>query len=220
MGRPLIDLTGRTFGRLLVIARCENLFANPLASWPAGRRGMTAWLCRCSCGKEHKAPAANLVKGTSTSCGCYIREVFLAAATKHGGTGTRAFKAWDRAKRRCYDVKRDSYKSYGGRGIKMCRRWRHDFAAFREDMGECPPGYTIERIDPNGHYEPGNCRWATNAEQQKNRRRTIRLTAYGRTQTMAEWCREFGIDYRTAFHAIQYRGRSLEWLVSRHQARH
>ena len=101
----------------------------------------------------------------------------------------------------------------------MCQRWLSSFAAFRTDMGECQQGYTLDRIDVDGNYTPGNCRWITNAEQQKNRRRTIRLTAYGRTQTMMDWCREFGIDYRTAFHAIRYRGHTLEWLVTRHKAR-
>jgi hypothetical protein len=93
---------------------------------------------------------------------------------------------------RCTNSKLPKFKNYGGRGITVCERWL-SFANFLADMGECPPGLTIERDDVNGNYEPGNCRWADMATQQRNRRNNVLITCNGETMTMMEWQRKTGV---------------------------
>lgn len=90
----------------------------------------------------------------------------------------------------------DSYRLYGGRGIKVCDRW-HDFSAFRADMGEQPEGTSIDRIDPNGNYEPSNCRWLERDAQMRNKRTNVRLTHNGETMCLTEWARKLGMKPKT-----------------------
>jgi hypothetical protein len=104
------------------------------------------------------------------------------------------YKAWQNMKTRCLNQNRESYPGYGGRGITICDRWISSFAAFLEDMGERPPGMMIDRIDNNGNYEPGNCRWATNKEQANNRRSTLKITFKGITRSAAQWGEELGLS--------------------------
>lgn len=105
---------------------------------------------------------------------------------RHGGDGTPEYQTWVDMKRRCDDPKRPGYKNYGGRGIIVCERW-YDFRNFYADMGERPEGMSLDRVDNNGHYEPGNCRWATAKEQANNRRNSHNITYAGFTYTLAEW---------------------------------
>lgn len=119
---------------------------------------------------------------------------------KHGhtrnGSPSRTWKSWEAMRGRCQRPTDQAYDRYGGRGISVCERW-DDFANFLADMGERPPGKTLDRIDVNGNYEPGNCRWATRAEQGDNRRDTVRLTVGGVTRTLVEWSRCTGIKRTT-----------------------
>ena len=96
---------------------------------------------------------------------------------------------------RCYNPSVERYPIYGGRGIKVCERWRGEngYEAFRADMGMRPPGHSIERIDSDGDYTPENCKWATAKQQANNTSRNRRLTCKGRTQNLCEWAREIGI---------------------------
>lgn len=177
MGRPAIDLTGQTFGRLTVIGR-------------AGRRGNDAtWRCTCSCGGSTEAAASHLKRGAVTSCGCWVTD----RLTTHGLTGTRIYVIWRNMRWRCTNPNHKDYANYGGRGITVCDRWQK-LEHFLEDMGEPPEGYTIERKNVNGHYVPGNCIWAPQEVQQNNRRNNVKLTVDGKTLSMAQWERETGVS--------------------------
>lgn len=119
------------------------------------------------------------------------------AHARHGLTGTPEHRVWIRMRQRCENEKDDHYKNYGARGIRVCERWQV-FENFFADMGPRPGHeYTIERIHVNGNYEPGNCRWATNAEQQSNKTTSRKLTMGDMTLTVAEWARELGVNVNT-----------------------
>lgn len=110
---------------------------------------------------------------------------------KHGMSESEEFGIWTDMQTRCYNPKSIGYKNYGGRGITVCARWLASFADFLSDVGPRPsPKYTIDRMDNNGNYEPGNVRWATRLEQANNRRTNIRITIGSETRTLREWCRE------------------------------
>jgi hypothetical protein len=127
----------------------------------------------------------------------------------HGLSGTPVYLAWCAMRNRCDRAKDKSYAYYGGRGIKVSDRWQ-SFENFIADMGERPEGMTIERVDSNGNYEPGNCRWASRTEQAHNKRNNVHLTANGKTQTMMEWAHELGVSHT----AIVYRLKA-GWPVER-----
>lgn len=163
-----IELAGLKFGRYTVVA----------LHTPGFRRGNTMthplWSCTCDCGTERVVSGPSLRNGTSKSCGCYASELTKARNFKHGsafrGKQDRAYTTWGGVKTRCTNSKVPAYAYYGGRGILMCDRWKDSFPYFLEDMGPCPEGYSIERINPNGNYEPGNCKWIPLNEQVHNRR--------------------------------------------------
>lgn len=155
------DLTGRRFGRL--VARERIVSADSIVRWQ----------CACDCGAETEVTFANLLRGTTTSCGCWHREAARGRRLSHGHTDgghSPTYMSWKAAVYRCENESFPQWRDYGGRGIVMCERWRRDFTAFLHDMGERPTGLTLDRIDNDKGYEPGNCRWATRSEQRQNQR--------------------------------------------------
>lgn len=160
--------------------------------------GRSKWGCDCSCGNYVEVSTGNLKTGNTTSCGCFRREHTRQAKTTHGqakqGQQSREYRAWSNMKDRCYNSNIRNYHRYGGRGIRVCKRWRFSFENFLADMGPSPGArYSIDRSDNNGHYTPTNCQWATKRAQALNRS-TARLIKYaGRTRHLSEWAAEFGL---------------------------
>lgn len=153
-----IDLTGLRFGLWLV----QRYLPGDTKTMPR-RKGR--WFCVCECGVERPVDASNLVDGQSLSCGC--QNIGITARTP---ALKRTSGSYYLMRRRCRNPKDASYLNYGGRGIRVCDRWLHSFEDFLADMGECPLGYSIERVNVNGNYEPSNCTWIPKADQAKNRR--------------------------------------------------
>lgn len=177
------DLTGQSFGLLQVVG---------YAGKDSRRNSM--WICKCRCGVQKAVVSTSLTRGQTKSCGCQ-----QLPHMRKGTTGIRqrdhiAFGSWAAMKGRCYRKKDKSFHDYGARGIRVCERWLHSFQNFLEDMGPKPSAnYTIERINNNGHYEPGNCRWATRREQRRNTRKTRLFFFRGESKILSDWCEEFGL---------------------------
>lgn len=199
MGKPLKDITSSRFGRLVVLELAPSI---------KGRAG-ARWRCCCDCGSEIIAPAGALRRGATKSCGCYRREVLATSKLRHGLTDTRTHQIWRGMLKRCRSSKSAFYYCYGGRGIKVCERWQV-FEHFFEDMGECPDGYSIERRDVNGDYEPKNCIWLPRAKQARNTRSTIRLTLNGETLALPDWCDRYGLRLGLVYDRIKVLGWSPE----------
>ena len=186
--RNMIDLTGRRFGRLTVI-RSEG----------KNKHGIYMWLCECDCGNTKVLSGSELRRGNVRSCGCLNRELARERLIKHGYSGTKIYAEWNKMIERCKDNGSYNGLKYANRGIKVCDLWLNDFEAFLEHVSCLPhygePGYSLDRIDNNGDYEPGNVRWADAVTQANNRTNNVRITYKGETHSMAEWARKLGMSY-------------------------
>ena len=178
------------------------------------------WVCLCACGETTEVNANKLRFGVTKSCGCRKGRVATArnkANAKHGHALTRnpspTYRVWRSAITRCEYPSHRAFKSYGARGISMCSEWREDFRVFLKDMGERPEGYSLDRIDSEGDYEPGNCRWVFALEQAKNTRANVRLTFQGETLILADWAQRLGAAPNALRMRLQ-RGWSVEKALS------
>lgn len=178
------DLRGRTFGRLTVI----DLYGTHVKF----RR--TYWVCRCECGTVSIVAALKLEHGHTQSCGC----LWYDAITTHQMSDTPEYQTWKSMKQRCLNPNSTKYDLYGGRGIRVCTRWRDSFEAFLEDVGPRPSSnHSIDRVDADADYEPSNTRWATIAEQNDNLRTARQIAFRGETHSLGWWARTRGINYKT-----------------------
>lgn len=173
------DLTGKVFGRLTVVK-------------PSNKKNTTGeyyWICKCECGNTHKTVGRNLKDGATKSCGCLNVET----REKHGMHKSEEYRIWQGILDRCYNKNRSEYYRYGGRGIKVCRRWRtgenneHPFLCFLADMGERPSKeHSVDRINNSGNYTPSNCKWATKFAQERNKRTNIKVVYKGKQMILAD----------------------------------
>lgn len=178
---------GMKFGRLIVVREANR-----------DQRNERQWLCRCDCGNEVVAPAYRLKSGNTNSCGCYRSQRQSETHATHKRTNTPEYESWSGMKKRCFNRRCKSYPDYGGRGITVCDRWSKSFQAFLDDMGLKPDSAnSIERVNNNGNYEPGNCKWGTAVEQNRNKRNSRILTMDGTSMTVAAWSDRTGIDMST-----------------------
>ena len=187
------DLTGKRFGKLVVLERVEDHISSGGYRYPK-------WKCVCDCGNEVDVISKRLKSNTTKSCGCYRREVAsLLEHETHGDSANPEYKnlynVWRGMRRRCTTPTHKSYHHYGGRGIVICKEWDEyeNFKVWALNNGY-RSGLSIDRINVDGDYEPSNCRWVTQKEQNNNRRNNHYVTYQGRTQTATEWAEELGIE--------------------------
>lgn len=178
----LDDLTGKRYGRLIVVKRGTN------------KNKRTRWLCKCDCGNYKEIGATELKNGTTKSCGCYNMEK-LQERAKHHMCNSRLYSIWRCMKYRCNN--KNYYQScyYKDRGIKLYEPW-NDFNNFYEwAKDKYFVGSSIDRINVNGNYEPNNCRFVDNLTQANNKRNNIIIEFKGKKMSLAEWSRETKINY-------------------------
>lgn len=199
------NIAGQKFGRLTAVRRVT-----------AGRA--SRWLFVCECGESHEARATHVVSGAISSCGCLRRESSHALHLKHGhalyvAKKSATYNTWVRMKQRCSNPNGSHYKDYGGRGIIVCDRWNGSYEAFLSDMGSRPSNnHSIDRIDVNGNYEPGNCRWATKLQQANNTRACRRVAWDGREWTISELATHAGMSKQKLWKRLR-RGWSVDRAV-------
>ena len=202
MPRKLIDMTGATVGRLTVI------------SYVGPENGRAIWQCRCDCGNAPRAAGADLRSGKVRSCGCWSSDVTAARNRSHGLSDRPEYRVWASMRRRCNSDRSPDFESYKARGIRVCKRW-DAFAAFFADMGPRPsPQHSIDRINNDGHYEPGNCRWAERTTQMRNRRSARLVTVGTTTASLAQVAEDHGIHPETLASRLD-RGMTPEDLLGR-----
>lgn len=197
------DISNQKFGRLTVLYKLHNYH----------KQG-AYWLCICDCGNLTEVKGAHLRDDDIKSCGC------LRGA--HHKSNTRLHNIWCSMRQRCYNENSQAYGYYGSRGIVVCDEWKHDFMNFYNwamDNGY-KENLTIDRIDPNGNYEPSNCRWLTNKEQQRNKRNNKNFTYKGDTHCLSKWCEILGLNYKRVKNRINNCHWSIEQALELEERHH
>lgn len=204
-----IDLIGKKFGRWTVLGYVG--------------KGTQMWHVICGCGNTAIVSGGNLRGGGSRSCGCLRSDVSRARNTQHGalknGDKPKAYSIWQAMKKRCSNMNNADYHRYGGRGIKVCERWATSFSNFLADMGECPDGLTLDRIDNDGNYCPENCRWASRKEQSDNKPGVVWVEYQGKRMTAADFARSLGKPTHTVWRNIVKQGLTPEQVAARPSGR-
>lgn len=181
-GNRFKDITGLVVGRLTAVSF-------------AGMKPRAMWLCRCECGNECEIATKYLTSARTVSCGCVRSEKSGSRLRTHGKTLTPEHKTWKSIRQRCNNENDKAFDNYGGRGIKMCERWKNSFEAFLEDMGTKPSrNHSIERLNNDGDYDPSNCVWATKKVQNRNTRRTTYVNYRAHTHKLCELCASLGVS--------------------------
>ena len=192
--RPVIP--GEVFHKLTVLEQ--------VASHPISKNRMVR--CACACGNEAVKDWSSVWRGKTRSCGCMKADKARAngyASKTHGKRHSREYAIWRGLHTRCYNVSDPGYRNYGALGIKVCDRW-HKFENFYADMGDRPtPGHSIDRIDVDGSYSPENCRWATNAEQQRNKRNTVWVEWNGERLCVRDWEDRLGFPKEVVYSRLK-----------------
>lgn len=185
----------------------------------ASDRTLVMWECVCDCGTTKLVRSKTLRDGSSRSCGCFARENTSRVNSTHRMSHQLEYRIWTGMKQRCYNPKLRHFEKYGGRGVTVCDRWRNSFEAFYADMGPCPPGHSIDRKDNNGHYEPGNCRWAPPEIQANNKLNNRFVTAFNERMTVAQAAERFQLKPWTLYRRLDD-GFTVEDVIAGRKQRH
>lgn len=188
------DITGNQFKFLSVL----------------GYLGKGKWHCKCECGNVKIVSTAKLNNGHVKSCGCLAKT----NAVKHNAIGTREYITWTNIKARCTNPNNNSYYNYGGRGITVCDKWLESFENFYEDMGNCPKGFSIERVNNNKGYNKNNCIWASSKTQSMNRRSNFIVNYKGEEKPLKQWCEDLNLEYKKVFARIKQLGWTIDKALS------
>lgn len=196
------NLSGQRFGMLTAVETAPKL------------NRVVRWVCNCDCGNQAIVQSGNLKSGHTQSCGCQR----VSPNLSHGMSNTSTYRSWVAMRRRCNDDSYIEFHLYGGRGITVCERWQNSFEAFLQDMGVRPEGCTLDRKESELGYSPDNCRWATPAEQAKNKRNSAHPG-----KSLKDICDERGMNVHTVSTRIRRMGMTLEQALStplKHGGRH
>lgn len=195
------EITGLEFHRLTVVSKLD--------SYPVFR---SQYKCVCKCGSECIVRGCSITSGRVKSCGCLVADANRQRSTTHGLSSLDEYRIWQGMIRRCHNKSCKAYRKYGEMGIKVCDRWRNSVELFIADMGKRPSKrHTIDRFpDKSGNYEPGNCRWATMTEQNRNRKDNCIVSAHGKSLCIAEWSSITGINQGTIWNRIRIQGKLPE----------
>lgn len=201
----LIDITNKRFGKLIAIRLLKKRVD-----------GRSYWLCKCDCGKTRKALGGGLRAGHIKSCGCLYTETRTIHGYSKGKRKRIGYNCWAGMIQRCYYPNSVSYHNYGGKGIKVCKRWRNSFLNFLNDMGNRPSfNHSIERLNRNKHYTPSNCKWATRIEQSRNTKNNVYIKYKNIKMTIAEWAECLNLEYST-FRYYLSKKRNMKWIYNKH----
>lgn len=198
------NLTGLRFGRLLVLSYAGQ-----------NDKGRSLWLCQCDCGQETTAIGKYLLNGDKQSCGCLHKEQLADRNRTHDLSRHPLYGVWATMISRCTNPAFKSYKDYGARGIRVFDGWLHSFPAFLEYVSALPdygtPTLTLDRIDNDGNYEPGNLRWATRSTQRRNKRKPLTLIAFcGQSLCLTDWAKLLNVPKSLLFTRIYSQGWTIE----------